>query len=247
VSPMVSLGGPGLACSAMRVRRLLAGELGEVERARAEEHLAACARCQSVRLEIEEEGRALPRALPFDSFAAGVAERMALAEPRRWRRALAPALAAGLALAAAVPLVSRVLEGGGGGPGEPFRSKGAASLEVFVQQAGGARALAPFEPVARGARLRPAIHPGAWRQAALALVDADGAAVLYAGPARPGPLPEAFEWTGGGAEGTLVLLLADEPLDAGALRARLERGGPPAPPGVRVVVLRVPLRRAGAP
>ncbi len=246
MSPMVSLGGPGLACSAMRVRRLLAGELAEVERSRAEEHLAACARCQAVRLVIDEEGRALPRALPFDSFAAGVAERMALAEPRRWRRALAPALAAGLALAAAVPLVFRVLERGGD-PEEQFRTKGAASLEVFVQQAGGARALAPFEPVPKGARLRPAIHPGAWRQATLALVDADGAAVLYAGPARPGPLPEAFEWTGGGAEGTLVLLLADEPLDAGALRARLERGGPPAPPGVRAVVLRVPLRRAGAP
>jgi len=246
VTPTVSLGGPGLACSAMRVRRLLAGELSGPERARAEEHLAACTRCQAARADIEEEGRALARVLPFEAFAAGVAERMARPAPRRLGRVLAPALAACLALAAAVPLVSRVLERGGADR-EPFRTKGGVSLEVFVQQPGGARALGAGEPVAPGARLRPVLHPGAWRQAALALVDADGVAVLYAGPARPGPLPGAFEWTGGGTAGTLVLLLADEPLDPDALRARLERGGPPAPPAMRAEVVRVPLGRAAAP
>jgi hypothetical protein len=247
VTTITSLGGPGLACSAMRVRRLLAGELDGPERARAEEHLADCARCQAAQAAMEEEGRVLARSLPFEAFAAGVAERMARPAPRRLGRALAPALAAGLALAIAVPLVSRLLERGGEGGDQPLRAKGAASLEVFVQQGGGARPLAAGEGVPSGARLLPALHPGAWRHAALALVDADGVALLYAGPARPGPLPRAFEWTGGGARGTLVLLLADEPLDAEALRARLERGGPPAPPGMRAEVVRVPLGRAAAP
>lgn len=239
-----SLGGPGLACSAMRLRRLLAGELPEPERTRAQEHLAACGRCQATGAELEEEGRALAASLPFEAFAAGVAEKAARREPRRLRAALAPALAACLALAVAVPLVSRLSDGG---PGDSVRAKGGASLSLFVQQGQGARALAPGEPVPAGARLRPALSPGPWRQAALALVDADGAAVLYAGPARAGPLPEAFEWTGGGREGTLVLVLSDEPLDAGALEARLRRGEAAAPPGGRAEVVRVPLRRPGAP
>jgi hypothetical protein len=231
----------------MRVRRLHAGELLGAERERAEEHLAACGRCQAVREEIEEEGRALGRSLPFEAFAAGVAERMARPEPRRLRGALAPALAAGLLLAVAVPLVSRLLEARGPGGDDAVQAKGGASLAVFAQGTGGARALAPGEPVPPGARLRPALRPGAWRHAALALVDADGVALLYAGPARAGPLPDAFEWTGGGAEGALVLVLADEPLDAAALEARLRRGDGAAPPGQRAEVVRLPLRRPGAP
>jgi hypothetical protein len=229
----------------MRVRRLLAGELAAAERERAEEHLASCSRCQAAREEILEEGRALSRTMPFDQFAAGVAERMARRPARPWRRALAPALAAGLALAVGVPLVWRIAERADGEGA--IRAKGGASLGLFVQEPAGARMLAAGEPVPAGALLRPELHPGAWRQAALALVDRDGVAVLYAGPARPGPLPEAFEWTGGGARGTLLLVLSDEPVDGASLAARLRRGDPAAPPGRRAEVVRLPLRRPGAP
>jgi hypothetical protein len=67
--------------------------------------------------------------------------------------------------------------------------------------------------------------------------------VLYAGPARAGPLPEAFEWTGPAQQGTLVLVLSDLPVDARALEANLARGVAPGPPGGASEVVTRPLRR----
>jgi hypothetical protein len=224
----------------MRVRRLLAGELLGAERERAEEHLADCGRCQGVRAELAREREELARALPFERFAAGVAERMAEPRPRAWRRALPLALAAGLAVAVALPaalLLGRDADVSG------VRTKGAAGLALYAQGSGEPRLLGPDEPVPAGVRLRPALAPGRWRHAAVALVDADGAAVLYAGPARVGPLPEAFEWTGAVAQGTLVLVLSDAPVDARALEASLLRGVVLGPPGAASEVVTRPLRR----
>jgi hypothetical protein len=236
----VSLGGPGLACSAARVRRLLAGELAEAEQLRAAEHLDGCGRCRGVRDEVLAERRELERSLPFEAFAAGVAEHMARRESRSpVRRAAAVALAAGLAVAAAVPLVSRI----SAPPGEDVRPKGGAGVRLFVQEASGVRALAPGEPVPGGARLRAAIEPAGRRHAALALVDEDGVAVIYAGPARVGPLPEAFDWTGGSREGTLVLVLSDDPIDEAGLAARLGRGAVAGGPEGRTELVLLTLRR----
>ena len=68
----------------------------------------------------------------------------------------------------------------------------------------------------------------------------------HAGPARAGPLPGAFEWTGAG-EGSIVAVLDDAPVDAAALAVRVERAGPAAAaPGPRAEVLSAPLRREGA-
>jgi hypothetical protein len=92
--------------------------------------------------------------------------------------------------------------------------------------------------------VRVALSAAGRRFAALALVDADGVAVLHAGPALEGPLPGAFEWTGRG-DGVLVLLLDDAPVDPAALAARLGRGGVAAAGtgGASVVVTRA-LRRS---
>jgi hypothetical protein len=234
----LSLGGPGAGCSRARVRRLLAGELKGAERARTEEHLAGCARCQAVRDEAAAEDRAVREALPFETLAAGVAERLAREErpatpARATRRWVPVALAASLAVGVAVPLVARVVPA----PSlDGLRAKGGPSLTVYVETSGSGRALAPGEPVAPGARLRVGLGPAGRRYAAVLLVDADGAAALYAGPARAGPLPGAFEWTGEGG-GRLVAVLADVPLDATALQALLGRGGAPeaAVPGATVV------------
>jgi len=77
----------------------------------------------------------------------------------------------------------------------------------------------------------------------VALVDADGAAILFSGAAQPGVLPGAFEWTGAG-EGTLVAVLADEPIDVTALASRLSREGPKdASPGPGAEVIVRTLRR----
>lgn len=240
-----ALGGPGVACSAMRVRRLEAGELHGEERARSEAHLAGCARCQAARRELEAERVALQTELPFETFAAGVAERLAAARrPARRLPSLALALAAGLVAVAAAPVVLRIaaeraaIDADGGSS----RAKGGAEILLYVRDGDGARALAPGEAVPPGAALRVGLAPAGRRYAALALVDADGVALLHAGPAEPGVLPGAFEWTA--REGTLVLVLDDAPVDGAALSERLGRGGAAAAPGSAgaEVVLR-PLRR----
>jgi hypothetical protein len=241
------LGGPGVACSAMRIRRLAAGELAGEARARAEEHLAACARCQEVDHEIAAERGRLAADLPFEVLAAGVAERLAraarAARPRRVRALRAGmALAAGLAFAVAVPAVLRIARE----RPDAVRTKGGAEITVWVREDGGARALAPGEAVPGGAALRVGLSPAGRRFAAVALLDADGAVILHAGAAEAGVLPGAFEWTGAG-EGTLVAVLDDAPIDAAALADRLARGGPRAAApdaGAEVVVRRL---RRGPP
>jgi hypothetical protein len=247
---MTSLGGPGVACSSMRVRRLAAGELSGDDRARTEAHLAACARCQETERELAAERGRLEADLPFDAFAAGVAERLAAEplaapRPRRAYRVAGLALAAGLAAAVAVPVAVRLAARGDRGGGETFRLKGGPELALWVAAPEGARALAPGEPVPAGATLRVGLPAGARRFAAVALVDADGVVVLHAGAASPGPLAGAFAWTGEG-DGTLVAVLDDRPVDGAALAARLARGGIPAasPGGSAEVVVR-PLRREG--
>ena len=237
----LALGGPGVPCSSMRVRRFEAGELVGDERARTESHLAGCARCQAIQRELVRERALLARDLPFEALAAGVAERLARpAERRRPGRAFGLALAAGIAAAVAVPalLQTRTRDDAG------YRLKGGAELTVYARGGEAAHALLPSEAVPPGAALRIALAPAGRRFAAVALVDGDGAAVLYSGPATAGVLPGAFEWTGDG-EGALVAVLDDAPVDAEALAARLSRGGPGAasPGGGAEVVVR-PLRRS---
>jgi len=230
----IALGGPGPGCSAMRLRRLAAGELAEPERLRLLEHLAGCARCQATRAELAEEQRQLGERLPFERFAAGVAERMAAPPvvPSGWRRLAPLALAATLLVALSLPFLATRERA----PGEEIRLKGAAGLVLHADAPGGARPLAPGEPVPPAA-LRAVVRPGAWKEAALLLRDEDGLALLHAGPARAGPLPEAFHWTG--REGELVLLLSEAPLSP-AERDSLAAGAPPAG---KAEVVRLPLHR----
>lgn len=224
----VDLGGPGAACSARRVRRLAAGELAASEAERVARHVAECARCGAVQRELLEEKAELLRAVPFEAFAAGVAEKLALV-PRRRPSVLR--WAGPLAAAAAVALVAGVLrQPAREEPG--VRSKGGASAELFVQEgSGAARPLRAGEPVAPGARLQLVLHPSGRRQAAAVLLEPGEATVLYSGPAVQGALPQAFEWTGAGSA-TLLLVLADAAVDAGRLHGRAD-----APPGSDVIEL----------
>ena len=240
----VGLGGPGVACSAMRVRRLDAGELagrragadrGAPRRLRALPGRRAGARRAS--------GRGSRRELPFERFAAGVAER--LAAPRRRRRGPAALRAVGLALAAG--LAARR-----GGARRAARRHARSRRPPAEGRRGADRVRAararPRGRSRRASRSRRARRCGsasrrrAARFAAVALVDADGAVDP---PRRRGAsrasLPGAFEWTGAG-EGTLVAVLADAPVDAAALADRLARGGPEAAsPGGGAEVLVRPL------
>jgi len=241
----LSLGGPGPGCSVTRVRRLLAGEFGPAERARVEEHLRGCARCQEAERLLREEALAVESALPFDRFAAGVAEKLARSEEppaRRARRLLPLALAAALAAAVAVPLVARLASG----PDDGLRVKGGPSLALYAEEAGQARLLLPGERVPVGVPLRLALGAVERAEAAVLLVDADGPTLLYAGRARPGPLPGAFEWTGDGP-GVLLAVLSDAPIDAADLLARVRRGGAGAAALPEAEVVTLPLERGPRP
>jgi hypothetical protein len=224
----LDLGGPGQGCSAMRVRRLAAGELAGVEKERTEAHVAGCERCARVQLEIAQEREALRRDVPFPAFAAGVAEKLA-AKPRRpWTARWAPlAVAASVLLVAGVGLVTRR---------EPSeRAKGGASAQLFVEDAAGVHALDPEEALAPGARLLLKLSPAGRKHAAAVLVEPGETSVVYEGPALDGPLPQAFEWTGKGVA-TLLVVLSDSRLDAAKIRSADD-----APRGADV--LRITLRR----
>lgn len=268
----LSLGGPGPGCSLMRLRRLAAGELEGIARAQMEEHVAGCARCLVARQELEEEQRAVRAALPFDRFAAGVAERLveqkrmgrADANPSMARRVVARrwipmALAASLATAGAVPLLMKkgAPELAGVLVSTPVQDRlgvergirlkgGEASISVYVQENGVVRSLPENELLPAKAGLRVGLSTGKFGHAAVIFVDTDGPELLYAGPVSDGPVPGAFEWTGVG-EASVVAVLAPRAIDAKALVARVAQRGVKAAqePGAKVLTRR--LVRAGAP
>ena len=179
-----------MSCSSMQVRRFMAGELAGADQEQVAAHVAACAKCGAVQRGIERESEALRRDVPFDAFAAGVAERLARRPVWRLSR-LAPLAAAGLLLVAGTALVLRPSDDSG------VRSKGGVSAQLFVQDAKGVHELGS-DPVAPGAHLRLSLHPGAHRNVKAILVEPGEKTVIYQGPAVSGPLPLAFEWTGAG-------------------------------------------------
>jgi hypothetical protein len=88
------------------------------------------------------------------------------------------------------------------------------------------------------------LAPAGRRFAAAVLLDEDGAAPLWAGPAAPGPIPGAVEWTG--RAGALAVVYDDAPVDAPAFAAWLAAGRGPAP-SASAMVVELPLRRGAGP
>ncbi len=212
----LDLGGPGPGCSAIRVRKLLAGELTGGEKERMEAHLAGCERCAAVQAGIEAEREALRRDVPFPQFAAAVAEKLARRPQRSFSSRWAPlAAAAGLALVAGTALLLRPADT------STVRSKGGGTAQLFVQDGRGVHEMEKGERVAQGARLQLSITPGSRRYAAAVLVEPGEASVIYQGPALKGPLPQSFEWTGSGVA-TLVVVLSDSGVDASSIRSRAD-------------------------
>lgn len=262
---LIDLGGPGAGCSALRVRRWLQGELEGAEAEREAAHVRGCARCQATEREVAEEQRALRAQLPFDDFAAGVAERLAVQAPaavvslsarRRWRAWGGVILAAA---GGAIVLVTstatfriaereRVKEGI---PVEPpaaartVRPKGGEepSLALFVLRQGASLQLGIGEHIAPGDRLLVVLPAPPRPYVVVALREGREASLLFQGPARAGPLPTAFEWTGDAPRAQLVALYTELPVDGEAFTGRLRLGERPAIDARDVAVLREVLRR----
>jgi hypothetical protein len=187
----------------MQVRKWMAGELTGKDRELTTAHVAACAKCAAVMREVEQEEVALRRDVPFDAFAAGVAEKLVRKPAWRLPRLAPLAAAAGLLLVAGSALILRPSDDGG------VRSKGGASAQLFVHDKEGVHELGT-DPVAPGARLRISLHPGSRKRAKAVLIEPAEKTVLYEGPAVSGPLPLAFEWTGSGTA-TLQITFSDSP------------------------------------
>lgn len=251
---VLELGGPRKTapqtCSALQVRRLLAGELSVDDSVTVEQHLESCARCRAVRAEVQAEQRLLEEALPFEAFAAGVAEKLARTEAREaavrlpLRSWTLLTVAGSFAAAAAVVLIAVRAPSGGGEErvtrpgavdGRGTRSKGGASVSVFAVRAARTFALRENEPSEPGDRLLPSLSPNGHTFALVALVEPGEVSVLFKGPARAGPLPEAFEWTGAAHTAQLAAVYSDAPLDEGAVVAALKSNTVAALPGAEVV------------
>jgi hypothetical protein len=223
---IADLGGPGPACSALRVRRLVAGELSGVERERMQAHLDGCARCQAALREIEAEKARLLRDVPFEQFAAGVAEKLAVKTqaPRIAWRKLVP-----LAAAAALLVGIGIGRGGGTRDDEGIRTKGGTSARLYEKVGKDVVAVGPEGVVGTGPLQIELASPDR-PQAVLLLVEGHDASILYAGPSQGARAP--FEWVGPANSALLVTVLSDQPLDAEAVRrAVAERGTEGVPKG----------------
>ena len=224
---IADLGGPGPACSALRLRRFTAGELSGVERERMQTHLEGCARCQEALREIEAEKARLLRDVPFERFAAGVAEKLAMpAVPRRAWRKLVP-------LAAAAALVIGIGIGRGNHDEERIRSKGSASTRLYEKVGVDVVAVGPDGVVGTGPLQLVLASPDR-PQAVMLLVEGHDASIPYSGPARDARAP--FEWVGPASSATLMTVLSDQPLDAESVRRAIaEHGAAGAPKGSEVL------------
>jgi hypothetical protein len=226
---MVDLGGPGTACSATRVRRLRAGELRGAELERTEQHLRECARCQGTLRELDEERARLLRDVPFDVFAAGVAEKLARTkEAPRWSRWVPLAAAAALLLAVGTSLTLRPAAE------SELRTKGGASIVLYERSGADVRQV---ESTVGAGPISMRANPDGRAYMAVVLAEPGESSILYSGPARA-ELPTAFEWTGTARHATLIAVFADGPVDAEAIR---RNGVKAAPRGADVV--QIPLER----
>ena len=225
---IADLGGPGPACSAVRVRRFTAGELSGLDRERMQAHLDGCTRCQEALREIEAEKARLLRDVPFEQFAAGVAEKLAVGEaPRKIWRKLVP-----LAAAAAL-LVGIGIGREGSRNDERIRSKGGTSARLYEKIGAQVIAVGPDGVVGTGALQFELASPDR-PYAVLLLVEGHDASILYAGPSQGARAP--FEWVGAAESATLVTVLSDGPLDAESIRrAVAEHGTEGAPSGSEVL------------
>ncbi len=233
------------ACtSALRLDRLLAGELPVAEADDLRGHLAGCPRCAAALAELTAARDAAPP--PLRLVAPG--REVAAPAPRRAARRWAATAVAAAALAAAAVIAVR--------PGlEGERTKGAAApaWSAFVLHDGAVRRAGPGEVVAPGDALRFAVTaPAPGYVAVLSLDPVGRASVYYPAGAEAAPvagggevaLPLATRLDATVGEERLFGLSCPAPVTLEPLRAELERSGrlEPLPAGCQVTGWRLEKR-----
>ncbi|MBK7860616.1 MAG: ACP synthase [Archangiaceae bacterium] len=214
----------------LSLRKLFAGEdVGAELKA----HSDACDECKAKLRAIEDEQRRFEAAIPFERFAAGVERanrtprHVAAPPPRRAWLGYAVAIAAGLLVVAAAPLLLR--DGR-----HPNGIKGTDAIELHIGGASGSTRKAQpnvSEPLSSGERVEITFSAQATRYLVAVSVDEAGEVASYpeSGQSLPvlgkGHLPDSFEFTGHGFE-HVVVVLNNEPFSVEdvrrALRARYD-------------------------
>jgi hypothetical protein len=213
----------------LRIRKLAAGELSAIEADRTRSHLETCPRCQAALREIESEKAQLEKDVPFERFAAGVAEKLAVTPaPRRtWRKLLPLAAAAALLIGIGIGRGRSTDDSG-------IRPKGGTSARLF-QKVGNDVVAVGEEGIVGTGPLQLELASPDRSQAVMLLLEGQEATVLYAGPSKGARAP--FDWIGPAKRASLVTVLSDMPLDAEAVRRAVAGGGPDAAPkGAEVLV-----------
>jgi hypothetical protein len=235
---------PDTCLSDLAFDELHAGELGVTSAQRAEEHVAACARCRDRRQALLAAQRDFLEQYPT---APNLARRPA---PRKGPRTYA-VLVASLALAAAaVALVVRPRhEPEGARAALETRSKGGARLSFHVKRSDRIFEGADRERVKAGDQLRFSVANAPERHVAVFSRDGSGAATVYypseptsraLGPASETALDAAVELDATVGEETLVGVFCDSEFALEPLRAALEHTGRvPTMPGCTIDELRI--------
>jgi hypothetical protein len=210
----------------LTLRKLFAGETVTDE---LKAHSEACEQCKAKLRAIEDEQKKFEAAIPFERFAAGVERasrtpREVAKPPRKQWMGYVMAIAAGLLVVAAVPLVLR-----DGGPGRN-NLKGSDTVEIHVAgAAGGPQRLSATnvaEALAPGERVQIGYDAKSYRFLIAVSVDDRGEISSFpdTGQSMPisgkGQLPYSIEFTGHGTE-HLVVVLTREPLPVDEVRRAL--------------------------
>ena len=236
------LGGPSSPCSVNRVRRLRAGELTGDEKSRTASHLLACEKCRAADRELEAEQEALLEQLPFDAFAAGVAEKLAVSAPakKRFPAWIPAAAAACLLLGIGVPFgLSRQ---GSGEAADGNRTKGGSFAQLYVKDAAGLHDWQAGQKIPEDADVHAELKAEAGPFAAVVLQEGNEVHPLFSGIARqPDGKPRvvSFGWTGTHGA-TLYIARGRRHLEVDQLAAAVRASpGAPTMPDAEIDVVRL--------
>ncbi len=207
----------------LTLRKLFAGETVD---AALKAHSESCEQCKAKLRAIEEEQRKFEAAIPFERFAAGVERasrqpREVAAPPRRQWLGYVMAVAAGLLVVAAVPLVLKGDDSGGN------RTKGT-DVQLTVGGSGVQRKVTRdvAEALAPGERVVVGYSSGPYHYLVAVSIDERGeiASIPESGQSMAirdsGKLPDAIEFTGRGTE-HMVVVMTREPVAVDEIRRAL--------------------------
>jgi len=195
----------------LTLRKLFAGENVAAD---LKEHSETCDVCKAKLRAIEEEQKKFEAAIPFERFAAGVERasrqpREVAQPPKRQWLGYVMAIAAGLLVVAAVPVVLRGEDAGN-------RTKGT-DVQLTVGGSGAQRKVTRdiAEALAPGERVVVGYSSGPYRYLVAVSIDERGeiASIPENGQsmqiANTGKLPDAIEFTGKGTEHMIVVMTRD--------------------------------------